>query len=399
MWNAILDHEFDLLELDTLGAELSLCHLEFPNAVALLDNAEAWLQQLVYDGNRTALDHLLPMIQRAAPALRARLPPAQPSEEPELLCCLDNPADEAQACWRSLPPAERAALQLALEGGRALCEQHKLDLLAELADQQLPRLLVFRYDPVLWLLNSAKRGDAAALLGFLRALKNLPSGADWLAELALALPWCLDRLALDAPPRRRPSAQPAAPAPIAAPTSPAPRLAPSPVQIAAPSPVPIAAPAPSLAPSPASIAVPLEPRAAIEPPSREQLADLAQRWAGGKLETHLDEWIDHERCDLPRMGAGTAWLDYLARLDAAACQRLGQLIEAYGSQCAKERAAIEALRLEAHFFRQHVECPCCREDVAPSSSSVTSCAHVFHADCLARWLERSRRCPVCRTEQ
>ena len=34
-----------------------------------------------------------------------------------------------------------------------------------------------------------------------------------------------------------------------------------------------------------------------------------------------------------------------------------------------------------------------------SSRRVLTCAHVFHASCIAEWLQRSNRCPLCRTEQ
>jgi len=113
----------------------------------------------------------------------------------------------------------------------------------------------------------------------------------------------------------------------------------------------------------------------------------------------LNEWIAREASPLPCREATQALDAYLASLDAAECLALGELIEAYGSQCAKERCAIESLRLEAHFFRPHNECPCCKEDIALHDGAATSCMHLFHAVCLAHWLDRHNECPVCRTAQ
>ena len=45
-------------------------------------------------------------------------------------------------------------------------------------------------------------------------------------------------------------------------------------------------------------------------------------------------------------------------------------------------------------------CSICLDRVKKvSSRRVLTCAHVFHASCIAEWLQRSNRCPLCRTEQ
>ena len=45
-------------------------------------------------------------------------------------------------------------------------------------------------------------------------------------------------------------------------------------------------------------------------------------------------------------------------------------------------------------------CSICLDRVKKvSTRRVLTCAHVFHASCIAEWLQRSNRCPLCRTEQ
>ena len=45
-------------------------------------------------------------------------------------------------------------------------------------------------------------------------------------------------------------------------------------------------------------------------------------------------------------------------------------------------------------------CSICLDSVKKSSDRrVLTCAHVFHSSCIAEWLQRNNRCPLCRTEQ
>ena len=45
------------------------------------------------------------------------------------------------------------------------------------------------------------------------------------------------------------------------------------------------------------------------------------------------------------------------------------------------------------------ECPICLQILARMCNKATSCGHVFHKDCLDRWLRPPRStCPTCRRE-
>jgi hypothetical protein len=46
------------------------------------------------------------------------------------------------------------------------------------------------------------------------------------------------------------------------------------------------------------------------------------------------------------------------------------------------------------------DCSVCKEDVEEGAVIIRlpRCAHVFHADCLKKWLMYQNWCPVCRTE-
>lgn len=47
-----------------------------------------------------------------------------------------------------------------------------------------------------------------------------------------------------------------------------------------------------------------------------------------------------------------------------------------------------------------VTCSICLDPVkSKSEKTVLTCAHVFHSSCIVEWLQRSNRCPLCRTEQ
>jgi len=41
------------------------------------------------------------------------------------------------------------------------------------------------------------------------------------------------------------------------------------------------------------------------------------------------------------------------------------------------------------------ECPICQEILYPCTTCFTRCGHAFHQDCLSRWLNIRRSCPLC----
>ena len=46
--------------------------------------------------------------------------------------------------------------------------------------------------------------------------------------------------------------------------------------------------------------------------------------------------------------------------------------------------------------RRNVECPICLETRAVASVRELPCGHVFHRECIDKWNQISRTCPVCR---
>ncbi|XP_047997246.1 E3 ubiquitin-protein ligase TRAIP-like [Leguminivora glycinivorella] len=47
----------------------------------------------------------------------------------------------------------------------------------------------------------------------------------------------------------------------------------------------------------------------------------------------------------------------------------------------------------------HILCTICSDLVNPAESLyVTKCGHLFHHQCLAQWIERSKSCPQCRNK-
>lgn len=44
-----------------------------------------------------------------------------------------------------------------------------------------------------------------------------------------------------------------------------------------------------------------------------------------------------------------------------------------------------------------VVCAICKDPDSPEPFTFLICAHSFHTICITPWLERSRRCPICRT--
>jgi hypothetical protein len=48
-------------------------------------------------------------------------------------------------------------------------------------------------------------------------------------------------------------------------------------------------------------------------------------------------------------------------------------------------------------FTERADCPVCLEPHEARASALR-CGHAFHADCIGRWLERARTCPMCRAD-
>ena len=45
------------------------------------------------------------------------------------------------------------------------------------------------------------------------------------------------------------------------------------------------------------------------------------------------------------------------------------------------------------------KCSICIDYILESDKKITSCNHIFHTECLDKWLTLNRKCPYCRTEQ
>jgi hypothetical protein len=47
--------------------------------------------------------------------------------------------------------------------------------------------------------------------------------------------------------------------------------------------------------------------------------------------------------------------------------------------------------------KEHVNCPICFDDYVDNSMILsTQCLHFFHEDCLKKWAENNKTCPICR---
>ena len=43
-------------------------------------------------------------------------------------------------------------------------------------------------------------------------------------------------------------------------------------------------------------------------------------------------------------------------------------------------------------------CSICLESIVKINEVTKPCEHTFHTECITRWLENNRSCPLCRTE-
>lgn len=51
----------------------------------------------------------------------------------------------------------------------------------------------------------------------------------------------------------------------------------------------------------------------------------------------------------------------------------------------------------SHRTMSHISCSICYDNILPDNAlSHLACGHIFHKDCLAEWLKRSKSCPECR---
>ena len=42
------------------------------------------------------------------------------------------------------------------------------------------------------------------------------------------------------------------------------------------------------------------------------------------------------------------------------------------------------------------DCPICNEEFNETDSTTTPCKHIFHEQCLTKWIKISNTCPMCR---
>lgn len=80
-------------------------------------------------------------------------------------------------------------------------------------------------------------------------------------------------------------------------------------------------------------------------------------------------------------------------------QRMMQLGQAANGECLSE-AEIEALPKVRFESVEQQSCAICLEAYRRQELlTALSCQHFFHVTCLARWFQRSARCPLCRSSQ
>lgn len=54
---------------------------------------------------------------------------------------------------------------------------------------------------------------------------------------------------------------------------------------------------------------------------------------------------------------------------------------------------------EANSSDDEAKCTVCQYELEVEDSVIAlSCGHVFHADCIKKWLELSKMCPICNEE-
>ncbi len=46
----------------------------------------------------------------------------------------------------------------------------------------------------------------------------------------------------------------------------------------------------------------------------------------------------------------------------------------------------------------HQECSICLNNIKTYYNGVLPCGHIFHTDCILKWIDRSNTCPMCRQD-
>lgn len=73
-----------------------------------------------------------------------------------------------------------------------------------------------------------------------------------------------------------------------------------------------------------------------------------------------------------------------------ACQRRCPFIKSNNEQCKLMGTVF------CRYHSNYGDCGICFENVSFRQKHVTKCAHLFHKNCINRWLLQKKQCPICR---
>lgn len=51
---------------------------------------------------------------------------------------------------------------------------------------------------------------------------------------------------------------------------------------------------------------------------------------------------------------------------------------------------------KASEYTDSKECSICFNNIKSYHNGILPCGHMFHSDCILKWIERSSTCPLCR---
>lgn len=72
-------------------------------------------------------------------------------------------------------------------------------------------------------------------------------------------------------------------------------------------------------------------------------------------------------------------------------------IQTYFQEIQVLSGTISTLMINQNFANYYGQCTICFEDMWDKDSIFTTCGHIFHKDCIDRWLkEKAKNCPICR---
>jgi hypothetical protein len=54
--------------------------------------------------------------------------------------------------------------------------------------------------------------------------------------------------------------------------------------------------------------------------------------------------------------------------------------------------------MESTSIDNNIECNICIEHIIDEDKYITKCNHIFHKECINKWLQLNNKCPYCRTE-